>query len=157
AGFNPDTMTAYATTGDTSFTDTNIPANTNLYYALRAIDVHENQSVKSYEVAIIVLAVGDQREMPTTFALHQNFPNPFNPTTEIRYQTPELSRITIKVYDVVGREVASLVDELQDAGFKSVRFDARNLASGVYLLRFTAMGTDGSVKLSQVRKLLLAK
>ncbi len=88
---------------------------------------------------------------PTSFALQQNYPNPFNPTTEIRYQTSEVSRVTLKVFDMLGREVATLVDEVQDAGLKLVEFDATGLASGVYFYRLAAGGFVETKKLILVR------
>jgi hypothetical protein len=79
------------------------------------------------------------------FVLEQNFPNPFNPTTAIRYhiagaggQWPGADRVKLAIYDVLGREVAVLVDGVQDAGLHEVQWDARNLASGVYYYRLTA-------------------
>ncbi len=89
--------------------------------------------------------------MPTTFALGQNYPNPFNPTTVIRYQLPVSNRVTLKIYNVLGQEVKTLVDEVQDVGFKSVQWDASGIASGVYFYRIQA-GTFVASK-----KLLLLK
>ncbi len=70
-----------------------------------------------------------------TYQLFQNYPNPFNPTTVINYQIPMNSFVTLKVYDVIGREVKSLVNELQSAGSHVVTFDASSLSSGVYFCR----------------------
>lgn len=97
------------------------------------------------------------QQVPEDFALHANYPNPFNPTTTIKYDLPEDSHVSLVVYDVLGRKVAELVHGIQDAGFKSVDWNASSVASGMYLARFTAMDANGSVKLSKVMKLVLAK
>lgn len=73
--------------------------------------------------------------IPASFALEQNYPNPFNPTTMVRYQVPVTSDVRLIVYDVLGREVASLVNQVQAAGTYTVTFDAAGLASGLYLCR----------------------
>jgi hypothetical protein len=70
--------------------------------------------------------------IPVSFELEQNYPNPFNPSTVIKFQVPENSHITIKVYDVLGKEVAILVNEELTSGYYSVSFDASGLSSGVY-------------------------
>ncbi|MCL5267855.1 MAG: T9SS type A sorting domain-containing protein [Bacteroidetes bacterium] len=81
----------------------------------------------------------------------QNYPNPFNPTTKIHYQLPKDARVTIRIYDVLGREVATLVDGEKPAGYHEVSFNGSQLASGVYFYRFTAPGVD------VVKKMLLLK
>jgi len=89
--------------------------------------------------------------LPLVFALEQNYPNPFNPTTGIRYQVPVASDIRLLVYDLLGREVAVLVNERKAPGTYEVQFDASALASGVYLSRLT---TGNFV---QTRKMLVIK
>jgi hypothetical protein len=74
------------------------------------------------------------------FALHQNFPNPFNPTTTIRFVTPSVGRISLKVYDMAGREIATLADDNLASGSHQRVFDGRALASGVYLYELIAGG-----------------
>ena len=69
---------------------------------------------------------------PTNYKLSQDHPNPFNPTTIINYQLPEDNFVTLKIYDVLGREVAKLVDEFNPAGYYEVTFDASQFSSGVY-------------------------
>jgi hypothetical protein len=97
--------------------------------------------------------------LPTTFALEQNYPNPFNPTTTIRYQVPINSRVRLKVYDVLGREVVTIVDEEKAAGYHEEVFDASHLASGVYFYRFVASAVEppGAGSFTAVRKLLVVK
>ena len=75
---------------------------------------------------------------PKEFKLEQNFPNPFNPTTTIQYQLPQDAKVTLKVYDILGSEVATLVNEEQEAGYKEVKFNAINIASGMYVYRLQA-------------------
>ena len=75
---------------------------------------------------------------PNAFSLFQNYPNPFNPMTKIKYQIPELSFVTLKVYDVLGNEVITLVSEEKPIGNYEVEFDATVLPSGIYFYRLQA-------------------
>jgi len=75
---------------------------------------------------------------PKEFKLEQNFPNPFNPTTTIQYQLPQDARVTLKVYDILGSEVATLVNEEQQAGYREVQFNGISYASGMYVYRLQA-------------------
>lgn len=88
---------------------------------------------------------------PGKFHLDQNHPNPFNPTTEITFSLPSTTRARLVVFDVLGKKVATLVDDQLSAGDHRTRFDATNLASGIYLYRLTAGG------FSETRTMLLAK
>ncbi len=84
-------------------------------------------------------------DKPLVYELAQNYPNPFNPTTKIEYSIPLQSQVELKVYNVVGQEVATLVNEVQKSGIHSVKFSASNFASGVYFYRLVA-GNFVSVK-----------
>jgi hypothetical protein len=77
-------------------------------------------------------------ELPSGISLDQNYPNPFNPSTSIRFQVPEPGRVSLKVYSLLGQEVATLVDDVRSAGTYLATFDARGLASGVYFYRLDA-------------------
>jgi hypothetical protein len=83
-------------------------------------------------------------ESPKELHLTQNYPNPFNPATQIRYTLPRPSFVTLKIYDVLGNEMAMLVNELQTAGTYEVSWEARGFASGVYFCRLEARRRDGS-------------
>jgi len=81
--------------------------------------------------------------IPITYTLHQNYPNPFNPITSLRYDLPEQAQVTLTVYDMLGREVTQLVNTTQEAGFKSVQWDAtdsfgKSVSAGVYLYQIRA-------------------
>ncbi len=93
---------------------------------------------------------------PTNFELFQNYPNPFNPATTISYQLSAASRVTLKVYDVLGREVATLINGDRNAGTHSVTFDGGDLPSGVYFYRLSAAGSNGK-NFSATKKLVLMK
>jgi hypothetical protein len=88
--------------------------------------------------AKVVISPAFAPEPPKEYALAQNYPNPFNPLTSIRYDLPAASRVSLKMYNLLGQEVGTLVDELQEAGFKSVHWDASGIASGVYFCRLKA-------------------
>ncbi len=118
--------------------------NTNLGYA-----VGDSGVILKYSIATSVK--DPPTNILTRFSLEQNYPNPFNPSTMIHYQLPMNNVVTLKVYDVLGREVETLVNERESSGSHAVRFDGSNLPSGVYLYRLEA-GTYHDAK-----KLLLLK
>lgn len=89
--------------------------------------------------------------IPVSYSLGQNFPNPFNPVTLIKYGVPNAANVNITVYNLLGQEVATLVNERKDAGYYDVRFDGSNLSSGVYVYRIVA----GSY--SDMKKMVLMK
>jgi hypothetical protein len=121
--------------------------------------VYDNLDPQSIRGAILmfnrcVLAKDGSEEIlssPVEFALEQNYPNPFNPTTTINYSIPEAGNVELKVYDVLGNEVADLVNQEMAPGNYSANFDASSLASGIYIYRLQT----GS--LIQTRKMILMK
>lgn len=90
-------------------------------------------------------------EFPDVFRLEQNYPNPFNPATTISFSLPEASDVTLEVYTIQGRRVATLVDSKVEAGMHSVQFDATALASGIYLYRMTAGDITFTQKMSLIK------
>jgi hypothetical protein len=103
-----------------------------------------------YQPGWVLTGVEDEL-IPTRFELGQNFPNPFNPVTSFRFAVPKDARVTVKLYDVAGREVRTLVDDTFAPGFHTVPLYADGLASGVYFCRMTAD------TFSETRKLMLLK
>ena len=80
-----------------------------------------------------VTGLNDRRDITRGWALNQNYPNPFNPSTIFTYQVPKKSYITIKVYDILGHQISTLVDEEKNAGSYSIIFNSKNLPSGIYI------------------------
>ncbi len=104
--------------------------NSTLYYRLKQSDM-DGRSTYSQILTVKV-------DMPTQFSLSQNYPNPFNPTTSIKYTVPQNGPVTIKLYDITGREVATLVNEVKTVGSYDLKVNASGLASGVYIYRMIA-------------------
>ena len=95
---------------------------------------------------------------PNEFMLSQNYPNPFNPSTTIEFQLARVSRVKLKIFDVLGREVATLINHVKPAGYGSVEWDASSVPSGVYFYRLDAVGVaDPSNRFTQIRKMLLMR
>jgi len=91
------------------------------------------------------------QSIPEGYVLHQNYPNPFNPSTRIFYQIEDAGHVRLAVYDVLGRQVATLVDAWEPAGHHELEFDTRGLASGLYLYKLVAG------ELTQTRKMMVSK
>lgn len=121
------------------------------------IDHEDNEMMRPYNVnpsqfnpnvitAAPIIVLGEpgentnpeSTELPFSFELSQNYPNPFNPTTEIRFSLPEANHVSLKVYNVMGQEVTTLINADAPAGYHTVRLDARDLASGLYIYKIEA-------------------
>ena len=115
-------------------------------YRLKQID-NDGKFEYSKEVEVIINATAGN------YSLQQNYPNPFNPTTLIKYSLPQEGRITLKLYDILGREVAALVNENQSAGMHTYTLSSEklNLTSGVYIYKIQ------SGSFTDVKKMLLLK
>ena len=85
-----------------------------------------------------VVSVESTKQSPVKFALFNNYPNPFNPTTTIKYEIPKTVNVSLKVYDILGREVKTLINQEQKPGFYEIPFGNDELASGIYFYRLQA-------------------
>lgn len=106
------------------------------YYRLRQVDFDG-----SYKYSDVVEAQGTT---PSAFALSQNYPNPFNPTTTMQFSLASDAKVAIKVFDMLGREVANIVEESYAAGVHKVEFNASKLASGLYVYQINAVPVLGT-------------
>ena len=113
-----------------TFTDKNLQTG-NYKYRLKQVDFNGNFDYFELEGSVII-------GIPDKFSLSQNYPNPFNPVTNLEFGIPELGLESIKVYDAVGSEVETLVNEIKEPGYYTIKFNAANLASGAYFYRMTA-------------------
>jgi photosystem II stability/assembly factor-like uncharacterized protein len=150
-------VAGYGTTTETqhySFTDNDIKPG-KYQYRLKQIDFDG-----SFEYSDIIEV---EVSLPTEFSLEQNYPNPFNPSTTLSYQIPELSFVTIKVYDVLGNEIAALVNEEKPAGSYDVKFSVGqnsilSLSSGIYFYKLQAVPTGGQAgNFVETKKMVLIK
>jgi hypothetical protein len=105
----------------------------------------------SYNGALTTSGVEQISGLPDDYSLSQNYPNPFNPTTLIEYSIPEASFVQLKVYDVLGNDVATLVSEEQNAGVYQADFSGKDLASGLYFAKLTVGDYTSTVKMSLLK------
>lgn len=130
-----------------SYKDANL--NSGSYqYRLKQTDFNGNFEYFTLENDVVI-------SLPVDFSLGQNYPNPFNPVSKIDFAIPVNGLVTLKVYDILGKEVNVLVNEVREAGFYSVKFDGTNLSSGVYFYNINVDG--GAQKYSKTLKLVLSK
>ncbi|HEX7358558.1 MAG TPA: T9SS type A sorting domain-containing protein, partial [Ignavibacteriaceae bacterium] len=143
-------VAGYGTTTETknySFVDQNVPAG-NYTYRLKQVDFN---GTFEYSNTIEVEVIGLKE-----FTLAQNYPNPFNPSTTINFSLAVDSKVSLKIFNVLGQEVATLINSQMSAGSQKVSFNASTLNSGVYFYRIDADGVDGQ-KFSSVKKMILTK
>ncbi len=110
----------------------------------------------AYTYLLETVSISDMQSMPSEFSLFQNYPNPFNPVTTIQYELPKRTEVQIRIYDLLGRKIATLVNQIQDAGFKSIQWNATDdhgkpVSAGSYLYQIKAG------ELVQTKKMVLLK
>jgi endo-1,4-beta-xylanase len=131
-----------------------LAANTSFFWHVSAVDsmgASANSVAAKFTTGNHVLAVEKDERMPTEFKLSQNYPNPFNPVTQISYTVPRTEYVSLKVYNLLGQEVATLVEGVKTPGVYRVTFDGSDLTSGVYLY------TEKATNFVATRKLVLLK
>jgi hypothetical protein len=136
--------------GGPRFTSTGINQNTAYTYVVTSLSRNNVESAPSNALSVPSATGVEENEIAKGYALSQNFPNPFNPTTVISYQLPVDGDVNVAVYDAIGRRIAVLVDERMSAGSHSVTFDASGLSSGVYVYVLTS----GNVRLTHTMTLV---
>ncbi len=148
---NPNTavQVGYTIHPDTTYTATGLINGTLYFFWTRAADRYCSVRLSGFSnVAVIApLSTPGQQEIPREFSLYQNYPNPFNPVTDIKYDIPKESLVKLAVYDLLGREVAVLVNEINKPGKYSVKWGSDNLPSGVYIYRITAGEYEKTIKM----------
>jgi len=125
---------------DTTYLFTGLLPNMNYWWRVKALNSAgwgDYSEVRTFSTLFVGMDDGES-QIPTKFNLEQNYPNPFNPATTIAYSIPKESQVSLKIYDVMGREVVEVVNGRQSAGSYNVEFDASSLASGTYLYKLTA-------------------
>lgn len=156
--------TYYIDQSETVLTGAHVANERIAYYKIKAVDLSSYKSDFSSQVQIRVagdplskfFSDNSNENSISKFEILQNYPNPFNPSTKITYAIPEESKVEIKVYDMLGSEVAQLVDEIKPAGYYETTFDASKLSSGIYIYRITAIkGTQ--LLFSEAKRMILLK
>jgi len=140
-----------------TFTDSNVEAKTTYSYQLQALDVHENASDLSREVSVMttdVLITGS--DLPKQYSLSSNYPNPFNPDTEIRFAIPKTSQVVLKIFNTLGHEIATLVNAQHIAGNYTVQWDGKDRfgnsgSSGIYIYTIQAGEFKDQKKMTLIR------
>lgn len=155
-GINTDLLTPIATVSGSVFqiSDQDVEAGITYYYVVVGTDKGGNKGI-SNEDAASVTGVGESL-VPDKYSLSNNYPNPFNPSTTIKFGLPVDANVTMKVFDILGQEVTTLISNTMKAGYHTFNFDASKLMSGMYIYRINAEGIDGS-NFTDVKKMLLIK
>ena len=123
-----------------SYTVTGLTNGLEYTFEVRAHNTHGGGLPADVTVTLPTRVNTESEELPTEITLMGNYPNPFNPETTIRYALPQAGEVRLAMYDLLGHEVAVLVDEPKSAGHHATRFDAGNLPSGAYVYRLEASG-----------------
>jgi hypothetical protein len=156
SGLIPGARTS-ASPHDYSWVDSTAASGT-YYYRLRQVDLDSDVSYSSEVMIALGPLAMQEKPDARAFSLLQNYPNPFNPTTDFGFRIADLGFVSLKVYDEIGKEVATLVNEVKQPGEYTVQWKAQGMASGIYFYRLDAMSTSDPTKsFTQVKKMLMLK
>lgn len=145
---------------DTSAAFSGVSGNKYAFYSLAKDNAGNSEPAKAAgETSTILTGVAEpEKELPKQFALYQNYPNPFNPVTTIQFDLPSAALISLKIYNLLGQEVRTVVDGIESPGTKSISFNMAQYASGVYFYRLNAMSVQDPRNLfTRTRKMILVK
>ncbi|MCP9291483.1 fibronectin type III domain-containing protein [Gracilimonas sediminicola] len=137
---NPEEIDVQFSATDKSLTFTAPDYTGEVLFTLKVTDLDGGTAEAKIVIVVddIITSSESIEEIPTEFSLSQNYPNPFNPTTQITYQLPNAAAVSFRVYDMTGREVYSIINQQKSAGEHTVKFDASNLSSGIYIYQLKA-------------------
>ena len=158
SNFNLDTTNKLLETDTSYFNDyySNYPAK--FYYKITAVDSHENESSPSQDIEVIITDIKEPKiKIISDYFLYQNYPNPFNPQTIIGFRIKDRNYVKLIVYDILGKLIKTLVNNIEEQGYHEVKFNAENLSSGIYLYRIEIVGENNIPKYSDMKKLILLK
>ncbi len=161
---HPESWILISTTTQANFVDNDVVIGNgsagDALYKIRAKDINNHLSgytnTISFDFQDLQKQAYSSSDEIKDFSISQNYPNPFNPSTKITYALPEDAIVQIKIYDMLGTEVADLVNETKPAGVYETTFDASNLSSGIYIYRITALNGE-KILFSQSKQMLLLK
>ncbi len=156
--FTIDTTNKLLETDTSYFNDyySNYPAK--FYYKITAVDSQGNESNPSQDIEVIITDIKEPKvKIVNDYFLYQNFPNPFNPQTTIGFRIKERSYVKLMVYDILGKLIKTLVNNIEEQGYHEVKFNAENLSSGIYLYRIEIVGENNIPKYLDMKKLIHLK
>jgi hypothetical protein len=135
------------------FVDSPGQTETSYHYAITAFNRNSDESVPTQVLSsgVVTSTEGDYEPIVKTLRLDQNYPNPFNPTTNITFQLPQTGDVSLKVYDMVGREIAVLINRQMSAGIHNANFEASRYPSGVYFYRLETNTGSLSRKMTLIK------
>lgn len=152
----------------TSYTDRSViigmggKFSSNVCYRVSAFDLTGQESSASRPRCKPLGSVSKQIGIPNVYALHAPYPNPFNPSTSIRFDLPEKSRVSMVIYDVLGREITTLIHNTIEPGFQEIRWDGKDdngnpVSTGMYIYQFSAFSEESEKQFNKSNKLILMK